>query len=307
LVRELTDEDNVKKLTSVEQNMKRVLTFLLGFFVTQSIRRWWNQTSKIPHLTDLAVVCNAIFQPGDQGEESMKESMRELLRLSGLSYSIVLLSLSSCQEGAKTDREKIKILLDTKLASKDELKILGFLLDNLEDEDNLADDFFTLTGASMQKWYLPMMWASGMVQEEMGKGKSGHLEKEAKEIAKNILHFKRDLEVVAEYSQRPLPLIAEHALSLLFWTTMIFGTLDNTHKFLDMTQNHYSLVFGILLDFFIHIDELIVFILLYAWLKMAIIAKNPFNNDKHYDIDVIREINKEIFEATVAININRKK
>ena len=98
--------------------------------------------------------------------------MRELLRLSGLSYSIVLLSLSSCQEGAKTDREKIKILLDTKLASKDELEILGFLLDNLEDEDNLADDFFTLTGASMQKWYLPMMWASGIVQEEMGKGKS---------------------------------------------------------------------------------------------------------------------------------------
>ena len=62
---ELTDEENVKKLTEVEQNMKRVLTFLLGFFVTQSIRRWWNQTSKIPHLTDLAVVCNAIFQPGN--------------------------------------------------------------------------------------------------------------------------------------------------------------------------------------------------------------------------------------------------
>ena len=40
---------------------------------------------------------------------------------------------------------------------------------------------------------------------------------------------------------------------------------------------------------------------------MAIIAKNPFNNDKHYDIDVIREINKEIFETTVAINIKRKK
>ena len=65
LIRELKDEGNVKKLTLVEENMKRVLTFLLGFFVTQSIRRWWNQTSKIPHLTDLAVVCNAIFQPGN--------------------------------------------------------------------------------------------------------------------------------------------------------------------------------------------------------------------------------------------------
>ena len=40
---------------------------------------------------------------------------------------------------------------------------------------------------------------------------------------------------------------------------------------------------------------------------MATIAKNPFNNDKHYDIDVIHEINKELFEATVAINIKRNK
>ena len=109
---------------------------------------------------------------GDQGEESRKESMRQLLRLSGLSYSIVLLSLSSCQEGAKTDREKTKILLNTNLANKEELKILGFPLDNLEDGDNVTNDFFTLTGGSMQKWYLPMMWASGIVQEEMGRGKS---------------------------------------------------------------------------------------------------------------------------------------
>ena len=63
-VRKLKNEENVEEFRSFHQNMKRVLTFLLGFFVTQTIRRWWNQTSKIPHLTDLAVICNAIFQPG---------------------------------------------------------------------------------------------------------------------------------------------------------------------------------------------------------------------------------------------------
>ena len=54
---------------------------------------------------------------------------------------------------------------------------------------------------------------------------------------------------------------------------------------------------------FFHIDELIVYILLYAWIKMAEIVQNPFDGDKHYDIDVIRKIDNELFEATVAIHI----
>jgi len=55
---------NKKEFRSFEDNMKKALTILLGFFVTQNIRRWWNQTSRIPYLTDLAIACNAIFQHG---------------------------------------------------------------------------------------------------------------------------------------------------------------------------------------------------------------------------------------------------
>ena len=55
------NKDQFKKF---EGNMRVVLTLFLGFFVATTIKRWWNQTSKIPRLTDLAVICNAVFLPG---------------------------------------------------------------------------------------------------------------------------------------------------------------------------------------------------------------------------------------------------
>ena len=79
------------------------------------------------------------------------------------------------------------------------------------------------------------------------------------------------------------------------------------HKFIHQNIS-YSLflnesVFDFFQDMFFHIDELIVYILLYAWLTMAKISTNPFDGDKHYDIDVIERIDTELFEATMAIHI----
>jgi len=290
-VNRLTNEENTTEFKNFEANMKKVLTFFLGFFVTTSIKRWWYQTSKIPRLTDLAVISAAIFQPGDKpgAEEKCKKTIRDLLRLCALSYSIVMLSISSCQKDATTKDEIIQILKDKKLASEEELKKLGFL------KADLGEDYFTSTGGAMQVWYLPLIWASRIVQKEQLK--DGYLPKEGKEIAKNLGKFKYDLEHVAEFTQRPLPAIAIQALNFVFWATLIVGTLDNSHKFMDAGWYYMPL------DFIFHIDELIVYILLYAWLKMAKIVTNPFDGDRHYDIDVIERIDLELFEATVAINI----
>ena len=51
-----------------------------------------------------------------------------------------------------------------------------------------------------------------------------------------------------------------------------------------------------------HLDELIVYILFYAWIRMAEIVQNPFDGHKHYDIDVMRYIDTELYAATVALH-----
>ena len=54
-----------------------------------------------------------------------------------------------------------------------------------------------------------------------------------------------------------------------------------------------------------HLDELIVYILFYAWIKMAEIVENPFDGHKHYDIDVMRAIDTELYGATAALHFDQ--
>ena len=51
-----------------------------------------------------------------------------------------------------------------------------------------------------------------------------------------------------------------------------------------------------------HLDELIVYILFYTWIRMAEIVQNPFDGHKHYDIDVMRSIDTELYAATAALH-----
>ena len=54
-----------------------------------------------------------------------------------------------------------------------------------------------------------------------------------------------------------------------------------------------------------HLDELIVYILFYSWIRMAEIVQNPFDGHKHYDIDVMRAIDTELYGATAALHFDQ--
>ena len=41
--------------------------------------------------------------------------------------------------------------------------------------------------------------------------------------------------------------------------------------------------------------------LMFAWLKMSEICESPFDGDKHYDIDLVEELDIEIWKASVAL------
>ena len=51
-----------------------------------------------------------------------------------------------------------------------------------------------------------------------------------------------------------------------------------------------------------HLDELIYYILMYAWIQLATIVTNPFEGDDHFDIDVIESIKGELYAASAALH-----
>ena len=92
--------------------------------------------------------------------------MRDLLRFCGLSYAIVMLSISKRKKGGMTSLEIVDYLSKKKLATSEELKKLGFL------KDGLDENHFSPNGGAMQVWYIPIMWAARIVPKERVKGKS---------------------------------------------------------------------------------------------------------------------------------------
>ena len=49
-------------------------------------------------------------------------------------------------------------------------------------------------------------------------------------------------------------------------------------------------------------DELIYYILMYAWIKLATIVNNPFEGDEHFDINAIESIKGELYAASAALH-----
>ena len=44
-----------------------------------------------------------------------------------------------------------------------------------------------------------------------------------------------------------------------------------------------------------------VVIIIFTWLRMAEICMTPFNGDKYYDVDVLKEIDMSIYNASLAL------
>jgi hypothetical protein len=58
----------------------------------------------------------------------------------------------------------------------------------------------------------------------------GHIPKEARQIVSGLTKIFEDLDTVADYSQRHLPAFVMQAVHMVFWISMIVGTLDNEHR-----------------------------------------------------------------------------
>ena len=61
--------------------------------------------------------------------------------------------------------EFVNVLRKKELATEEELQKLGFLREDLD------ENYFTSNGGAMLKWWIPINWASRIIQKEQLKGK----------------------------------------------------------------------------------------------------------------------------------------
>ena len=70
----------------------KILTFLLGFFVSTISKRWWDQVKLVPNPMSLAIRANGIMVPGEKALEVKKN----ILRYAMASWLLCLRPISKC-------------------------------------------------------------------------------------------------------------------------------------------------------------------------------------------------------------------
>merc|ERR1712079_250899 len=128
-----------------------------------------------------------------------------------------------------------------------------------------------------------------MTRDELGS--DGHIPKEGKEALSRLIKFKEMLVTLIEFNRNPLPNICSTAVYVTCWLFLIMGAIA-AQPCNDSHHGHWWILED--LPFY----ECMVFAIIFSWLKMAEVCKSPFDGYKYYDIDLIQELDVNIWIAS---------
>ena len=125
------------------------LTFVLGFYVSLIVSRWWAQYTLLPWPDSMAILVITFLTGKEERQRLMR---RNIIRYVLLSYCMATRAVSFRVKKRFPD---LQHLVDAGLLREDEYKVL-----------NVLD-----TKVSANKWFLPLIWASDICARALAEGK----------------------------------------------------------------------------------------------------------------------------------------
>lgn len=120
--------------------LAKEMTFLLGFYVSNVVRRWWDQYKSLPWPDTLVAISHALV---DFDNEAGMEFCQTIMRYCMLSYILCVRRLSKALRTMFPDN---KSLIEAKVATKREVKLI-------ESHGDLG-----------RVWWIPLSWCMTMIK-----------------------------------------------------------------------------------------------------------------------------------------------
>ena len=120
--------------------------------------------------------------------------------------------------------------------------------------------------------------------------------KDQKDFVGQLNRFLDKLHHVAKYQHNPLPLIYGQAVMVAIYSWIILGVFGSQYVSDDVDEMD-ALAIIRTFPFF----QIVKIVLMYAWLKVAHIIRNPFGSDQHYDINLEQMLDQNIWKASLSI------
>lgn len=229
------------------------LTFLLGFYVSLVVRRWWEQYVKLPWPDQLALVMRGVIIEKDK--ENARLMRKQIIRYCILSYVLCMRRLSL------TMRERFPTLEDivrSELMRPDEQARIG----NEDQPERFGS-----------RWWLPLKWNAEIIHKALGDGiitsASGYTN-----LLLFVSNYRSALNDVETYGHIQVPLVYSQVVTLAVYVYFAISLIG------DQTLIARPGAAGpepvhIWLPLFLSLK----FLFFFGWLRVAETLYNPFGDD----------------------------
>ncbi|KAM9824609.1 bestrophin-3-like [Neosynchiropus ocellatus] len=224
------------------------VTFVLGFYVTLVVNRWWNQFVNLPWTDRLMFLISSCVHGKDEYGRLLR---RTLVRYVNLTSLLILRSVSTavCKRFPTMDH-----VVEAGFMTPDERKV------------------FEEINSPHLKYWIPVVWFSNLASKARQEGRI-----EDNITLQNILNemnlFRTWCATLFGYDWVGIPLVYTQVVTLAVYT-FFFACLIG-RQFLDPARGHQ----GHDLDIYVPVFTLLQFFFYSGWLKVAEQLINPFGED----------------------------
>ncbi|XP_014605410.1 PREDICTED: bestrophin-4 isoform X2 [Polistes canadensis] len=240
------------------------LSFVLGFYVSIVMTRWWNQYMVIPWPDSIAVFVSATIHGNDERGRLMR---RTIVRYVCVCLTLVLANVSP---RVKKRFPTLEHLVDTGLLLENELSVF----------QGLNDKF-----PKPSKHWLPIVWASSIVTRAR---KEGRIRDDfaVKTLIDELNKFRGMCGNLIHYDTISVPLVYTQVVTLAVYTYFLTSVMGRQWI---QTSNASTI------DVYFPVFTTLQFFFYMGWLKVAETLINPFGeDDDDFEVNWIIDRNLQV-------------
>jgi len=228
------------------------VSFVLGFYVTLVVARWWDQYNYLPWPDNLAMLLSTTIEGHDRQSVMMR---RTIARYANLSSTMTFIMISS---QAKKRFPTTEHLMDAGLLEKNELVIFRKM-------DNKSEH---------PKYWMPLVWAGTIVKRARREGRIKD-DFAMRAIMEELNKIRGQCGSLLGYDWINVPLVYTQVVTLAVYTFFIATIMGRQFLAEDKAYPHgYHAI-----DYYVPIFTILQLFFYMGWLKVAESLLNPFGED----------------------------
>ena len=252
-----------------DRDFTKILTFLIGFYLSFTVRCWLKQMESLPKIDGVCMVLDSISNKRKQQEDgrewecstvSSNQIKRRIARLCLLSWTMCLSRIST----------RLKSQFETPRA----YNVKGLLT---------KDEYLNLkaiTGSDgwIEKWCIPLLWVKRIIY---GIGKDPKYDdvevKDPKELGIALSKFQCELQKMSNPYYHRIPGLVIEVLTVALYFSVLLGIFAGHGP---TYHNKENVNFWAQIIYNFPLTQCIKYVLLFGWLKTAKDLQNPFGTDR---------------------------